>query len=249
MRGVRTVKKQHVIMFVLLILVASASVLGFRHQWKLKEEAAEVKAYLEARHHMDFVLVEPLYNWKFGSYGGQFYPKKHPSIVFYAEKMQNGYVASSFVEEWWMKEAEKELTPLMKEKLGKGATISVLPVHGIDEDLNISYPIPSYKEVKSSLSVVITLNEKWKNDKERKQQMMKIVKLNQARNIEDTTFVFEDDDKTQYTISFYGAKSIKTIEQFDKQAEIYYVDAQGFLSEANIDGTLVNEEKEGKGNF
>ncbi|WP_110114434.1 hypothetical protein [Bacillus sp. CGMCC 1.16541] len=238
-------KKRNIVFVVLLTIFVTISVLSIRHQVKLTKEAAEMKTYLENRHNLEFVLVEPLYNWKFGSYGGSYYPKGHPDKRFYAEKMKNGYVASSFVEEWWVKQAETELTPLVKEKLGEDVVISISPVHGVDEELNITHPIPSYKEVKSSLSVFITFKETWKNDQKRKQQMIDIVQMNQQRNIEETTFSFENKDKSQYNISIYTDKPIKTMKEFDEQAQVFYFDKEGFLSEAKIDGTIIGTVKEG----
>lgn len=163
-------KKIFLILFVLVII----SIGGWLYTsfyglpWKKSSTAKELETYVENKYDIQVNLVESSYSFKDSNYGATFELHDNPRIVFSALKLKNGEVLDYYAEALWVDEAENDVYPILKKSF---PTLSIesynmSPVYGVSFDLGEKKEIPSYKDIRTGMSLGVHFNDKWTKENE-----------------------------------------------------------------------------------
>lgn len=129
--------------------------------WKKISVGKELRSYVEDKYDIQVTKIDNHYNFKYGSYESTFQVNNKSTFEFQAEKLSNGEFTDNYVEEYWVNQAEKELSPLIEKSFPSLSKkdYSVGAVYGVASDLGITDVIPNYKDVNSALDLRIDFDE------------------------------------------------------------------------------------------
>lgn len=216
---------------VIVVSIAAWVVIAFYGlPWKEKAVAAKLEKYLEEKYEQDFTLKESFYNFKAGSYGGQFYPVSDPELEFYAEE---GFAEYTYVDTYpevlWARQLKEAVQPIAKE---------IYPAASIDtnyttyESLDIvkGPKIPPFHEVNVMLGVHLEMEEAFLDSKEEWKQLVSLIeKVQGFSSAIDVSFNFADKEKNIETFITCPPKTeaeIKSVRQAKKFCSVSKYDME-----------------------
>lgn len=131
--------------------------------WEKASSAQELKQAVEHKYDIEVDLKETNYNFKDGRYVSTFSLQGDDSLTFEAEKSPGGSMSDYYPEAVWVKEAKKDVYPVLKESFSPLSIelYSLDSVYGVGSDMNIKKNIPSYKDVDTGVDIGIHFKDKW----------------------------------------------------------------------------------------
>jgi hypothetical protein len=186
--------------------------------------AFQMTRYLEDKYHQEFVVDKKRYDFIEGKFYIEVHPKNDPSISFLTEE---GYADFKFVdyylEELWVKQLERDYSPLIEKYFPDFDSFNASPVYGTGMEQVSSGDIPHYKDARPPLSLVIRFDKKVEeeiNEEFFQKVFLLVQKIQKDQTPIELSFLFKSEEEKDgkkpdlpfFFISSDQMRSIKTME-------------------------------------